>query len=99
MATAPSPSQSPVHGALAVALGTGEVGGGVGLGDRVGVAGGVALGGAGDGLAVRVAGGSVAPGVKDAPTVITFPLYGPTGAARASGEIAKLAGMGADAPR
>lgn len=49
--------------------------------------------------AVRDAGGIFAPGVGGAPTVIAFPLGGPTRAARASGLVASDAGMGADAPR
>lgn len=49
--------------------------------------------------AVREAGGTFAPGVGDAPTVLLFPLGGPTRAARASGLLATEAGMGPDAPR
>lgn len=48
---------------------------------------------------VRDSGGTFAPGVGGAPTLIVFPLGGPTRAARASGQIATHAGMGADAPR
>lgn len=48
---------------------------------------------------VRETGGTVAPGVGDAPWVITFPLGGPTRAARASSVLAGSAGMGADSPR
>lgn len=49
--------------------------------------------------AVRDSGGTFAPGLGDAPTTIVFPLGGPTRAARAAGQIATDAGMGADAPR
>jgi len=49
--------------------------------------------------AVSASGGTFAPGLKDAPTVITFPLFGPTLATRASGLIAESAGMGPNAPR
>jgi hypothetical protein len=49
--------------------------------------------------AVRESGGTFAPGVGEAPTTMTFPLGGPTRAARTSGVLAKDAGMGADAPR
>ena len=44
---------------------------------------------------VRDAGGIYAPGVDAAPTVISFPLGGPTRAARATLELARRAGMGA----
>ncbi|MFO0593436.1 MAG: hypothetical protein U0441_38195 [Polyangiaceae bacterium] len=50
--------------------------------------------------AVRDAGGTFAPGASAAdPTTITFPMGGPTRAARATGDVAKSAGMGPDAPR
>jgi hypothetical protein len=41
--------------------------------------------------AVKGPGGTFAPGAESAPTVITFPLYGPTLATRASNELAKAA--------
>ena len=43
---------------------------------------------------VREAGGVYAPGVDAAPTVISFPLGGPTRAARATGLLAARAGLG-----
>jgi len=43
---------------------------------------------------VREAGGIYAPGVDAAPTVISFPLGGPTRAARATGLLATHAGLG-----
>lgn len=49
--------------------------------------------------AVREVGGTYAPGAGNAPTVISFPLGGPTLAARAAGSLATTAGRGPDAPR
>lgn len=49
--------------------------------------------------AVREVGGTYAPGTGNAPTVISFPLGGPTLAARAAGSLATSAGRGPDAPR
>ena len=50
--------------------------------------------------AVRDAGGTFSPGASAGdPTTITFPMGGPTRAARATGDLAKAAGIGPDAPR
>ncbi len=49
--------------------------------------------------AVREVGGTYAPGLREAPTVISFPLGGPTLAGRAAGSLATSAGRGPDAPR
>jgi serine/threonine-protein kinase len=49
--------------------------------------------------AVREVGGTYAPGAGESPTVISFPLGGPTLAARVAGSLATSAGRGPDAPR